>query len=137
MLATRIGQDIGMRTLIYRSLALWLIGYPEAALADSNRAIADAREIGQAATLMGALNYTSLVYIHCGEYAAAKAGADEVVLLADQKGSTFWKAMGIMNQGCVLALTGMPSDAVRTIMSGMTAGDQRQLECIYRHTCLI
>jgi hypothetical protein len=74
-----------MRTLLYRSLALWLLGYPEAALADSNRAIAAAREIGQAATLMPALNYTCLVYIHCGEYAVAKAGADEVVLLADQK----------------------------------------------------
>jgi predicted ATPase len=121
VLATRIGQDLGIRTLLYRSLDLWLIGCPEAALADADRAISYAREIGQAATLMPALDYTSLVYIHCGHYAAAKAGADEVVLLADLKGSTFWKAMGIMNQGCVSALTGMASDAVRTIISGITA----------------
>ena len=33
---------------------LWRrLGYPEAALADSDRALADAREIGQAATLTG------------------------------------------------------------------------------------
>ena len=31
-LATRFGQDAGVATLCYRSLALWLLGYPEAAL---------------------------------------------------------------------------------------------------------
>ena len=51
-LATRFGQDVGVAILSYRSLALWLLGYPEAALADADRALKDAREIGQAATLM-------------------------------------------------------------------------------------
>ena len=39
----------------YRSWALWMLGYPEAALADSDQAIKEAREIGHAATLMHAL----------------------------------------------------------------------------------
>jgi hypothetical protein len=34
---------------------LWLLGYPEAALADIDYALTDAREIGQVATLMYAL----------------------------------------------------------------------------------
>jgi len=33
-------------------VGIWFLGYPEAALADSDQAIRDAREIGQAATLM-------------------------------------------------------------------------------------
>ena len=45
--------------LVYRSLALWLLGYPEAALARRRAALKDAREIGQAATLMYALVLTS------------------------------------------------------------------------------
>jgi len=49
-LATRFGQDIRMAVLSYRSQALWLLGYPEAALADTKNALGDAREIGQAAT---------------------------------------------------------------------------------------
>ena len=120
-LATRFGQDAGVAILSYRSLALWFLGYPDAALADSDRNISDAREIGQAATLMASLDYTTLTLIHCGKYALANARADEVVALADEKGSTFWKAMGIMNQGCVLALTGKASDAVHSITSGITA----------------
>ena len=56
-LATRFGQDVGVAILSYRSLALWMLGYPEAALADAEHALKDAREIGQAATLMYALVY--------------------------------------------------------------------------------
>ena len=33
----------------------------------------------------------------------------------------FWKAFGMSNQGCVLALTGKASDAVQMITSGITA----------------
>ena len=57
----------------YRSLALWMLGYPEAALADADHALKDAREIGQAATLMYALAITSLTHILCGNYATANA----------------------------------------------------------------
>ena len=38
---------------------MWLLGYPEAALADADQALKDAREIGQAATLMYALYHAS------------------------------------------------------------------------------
>ena len=62
-LATRFGQDAGVAILCYRSLALWLLGYPEAALADTDQALRDAREIGQAATLMYALAHAPLTHI--------------------------------------------------------------------------
>jgi hypothetical protein len=59
LLATRFGQDSRVAILSFRSLGLWLLGYPEAALADTNHAIKDAREIGQAAALMFALAHGS------------------------------------------------------------------------------
>ena len=52
-----------MAILSYRSWALWLLGYPEAALADAEHALNDAREIGQAATLMYALTISSWTLI--------------------------------------------------------------------------
>jgi len=45
----------------------------------------------------------------------------KVVALADEKGTLFWKAFGMMNQGCILALTGKASDAVQTLTSATTA----------------
>ena len=38
-LATRFGQDIQVAILSYRSLALWLLGFPEAALKDAENAV--------------------------------------------------------------------------------------------------
>jgi hypothetical protein len=58
-LATRFGQDLGVVILTNRSTALWGLGYPESARIDLERALGDAREIGQAATLMYALSTAS------------------------------------------------------------------------------
>jgi predicted ATPase len=121
LLATRFGQDNRVAVFSYRSLALWFLGYPEAALADSNQALKDAREIGQAATLMYALPHSSLTHILRGNYATANAEANEVVALADEKGALLWKGAGTMFQGCALAMTDKASDAVHMITSGMTA----------------
>ena len=51
-LAALFGQDNKMAALTFRSWALWLLGYPDAALADAEHALKHAREIGQAGTLM-------------------------------------------------------------------------------------
>jgi predicted ATPase len=121
-LAIQLGQDVGVAILSFRSLALWLLGYPEAALADLTQTLTHAREIGQAATLMYALNHTTMfVHIPCGRYAAAKAAIDEVTALADEKGALFWKALATMNQANVLAMTGKASDAAQMFASGMAA----------------
>jgi len=120
-LATRFGQDVRVATLSYRSWALWMLGYPEAALADADYAIKDAREIGQAATLMFALGVSSLAHIFCGNYSVANAKRDEVVALADEKGAPFMKAAAMVVRGCLLALTGKAADAVHMIISGITA----------------
>ena len=105
-LATQFGQDVRVAILSYRSLALWMLGYAEAALVDAEHALKDAREIGQATPLMYALNNASMTYSLCRNHAAANAQADELVTLADEKGALFWKAWGMSEQGCALALTG-------------------------------
>jgi predicted ATPase len=81
----------------------------------------DAREIGQAATLMFALNTASFSHFLCGNYATTNSLIDEVIPLAEQKGTLFWKVFGMMNRGCVLALTGKAAEAVQMITSGLAA----------------
>jgi predicted ATPase/class 3 adenylate cyclase len=120
-LATRFGQDVGIASLCYRSFALWLLGYPEAACRDIERALRDAREIGHAATLMYAIGHAQLPHVYCGNYATANALADELVALASEKDASIWKAFGILNQGLLFALTGAAVDAVQRLESGLTA----------------
>ena len=120
-LATGTGQDAGVSILCQRSMALWLLGYPDAALADAKRALQEARDIGQATTLMFALFWTSLAQICCGNFATATKEHDELIALADEKGSLFWKAYCTSIQGCLFALTGKASDAVQAINAGIAA----------------
>src|SRR5262249_21952390 len=84
-LATRFGKDIGVVVLSYRSWTLWLLGYPQAALADSEHALKYARQIGQAATLMYALAHAARTYLWTGNYATANTLVGEVAALADEK----------------------------------------------------
>ena len=109
------------RALSWKSLASWLLGYPEAALADAARALKVARETGHSATLMYVLNWSIWTHIHCGNYSAASVLIDEYIPLKDQIGPMFWGGWGTMQRGCVLALTGKASDAVQTITSGIAA----------------
>jgi predicted ATPase len=120
-LATRFGVDTRVAALSYRSWALWLLGYPEAALRDADDAIRNARELGQAATLMYALERAPKLYTLCGNHAAAAAQAQELVALAEDKGSPYWKALGVTNEGYILALAGRASDAIEMLISGITA----------------
>ena len=102
-------------------MALWLLGYPEAALADTNHALKDARGIGQAATLMYALMMAAMIHAFCRRYAAANAQVDEFFALADETGASYWRAMGILVRGLLSALTGRASNAVQMITSGIAA----------------
>jgi predicted ATPase len=97
-----------------------MLGYPEAALADAHNALSHAREIGQAATLMYAVIVSSLTHIHRGNYVVANAQLDEFVALADEKGASFWLALGMIHRGCSLALTGDAADAVNMITSALS-----------------
>ncbi len=123
--ASAVGGAIwpGCRVVIwlYRAIASWLLGYPDAALADTNQALADTRAIGQAGTLMFALLHASLIDMLCRDYAATSAATDELAVLAEQKGALFWKALGLSMQGCMCAMTGKAADAVTMITSGIAA----------------
>ena len=120
-LAARFGQDVRVAALSYRSWALWMIGYPDAARGDASCAIKEAREIGQAATLMYALIHACVIHIECGNYSAANEQVIELVSLAEKKGAQFWKALGLSVQGCLLVLAGKPVDAIQMITSSITA----------------
>ena len=91
-LATRFGQDAGVAILclsVVGSVVAWL----SRGRARGRRARAQgcARDRPSCHVDVCAV-LTRLTHIFCGNYAAANAHADELVALADEKGSLFWKA---------------------------------------------
>jgi predicted ATPase len=121
-ITTRSGRDVGVTLLSVRSGCLWMLGYPEASRRYGERAVNEARKIGQAATLMYALWWASWFHMYYGAYAEAQSLLDELATLADEKDVTlFWKATEIAFRGALFAETGNASEAVRAITSGMTS----------------
>ena len=119
-LATRFGQDVRVSSLFYRSWALWMLGYPEAALADAEHMLGDVRELGQAGSLMQALFAAAFPYVFLGNYAAADALVDELTALVEEKRAVLFKAGAVLNRGWILAVTGKAAEAVDTINAGLT-----------------
>jgi class 3 adenylate cyclase/predicted ATPase len=119
-LATRFGQDVGVVILSFRSWTVWALGYPDAAKADIECALKNAREIGHAPTLMYSLYFAPWTAILRGDYVEANARAEELIALGDQKRATFWKEGGIIIRGCILTLTGQAEAAIQTINRAMT-----------------
>ena len=120
LLATRFGQDVGVVILSWQSWTVWVLGYPEAALADVELAVKNAREIGHAPTLIYALFFASFTHAFCGNYATARALSYELVALAGEKGASFWEAQAMSYRGCLSALTGEAADAVHMITSALS-----------------
>jgi DNA-binding response OmpR family regulator/predicted ATPase/ABC-type transport system involved in cytochrome c biogenesis ATPase subunit len=136
-LATRFGQDVGVVVLSYRAWTLWLLGHPEAALADTDRALADARALGQAATLMYALAHATRTYFWVGDYAGGGRFVEEVIALAEEKGASAWKAFGMMHRGSLLAMTGDIEQATQMMQTGLSAwqstGSTLWMPCYLSH----
>jgi class 3 adenylate cyclase/predicted ATPase len=121
--ATRYGgEDPVVASSFFRSKALWILGYTEAALVVVQQALTNARASGHAASQFWALS-SSFFFVdsYCGNCTAATARVDELVALADEKGAALWKAFGMLGRGWLLSQTGRASDAVQMIVSGINA----------------
>jgi class 3 adenylate cyclase/predicted ATPase len=110
-LAARFAVDFGISALLYRGLAVWLLGYPEAALKDANEGLKGARELGQAGPLMHSLYHSALPPMLCRELPSVEERARELAALAHEKSASFWSAEAELIRGWVLYVTGQASKA--------------------------
>jgi class 3 adenylate cyclase/predicted ATPase len=116
-LATRFSQDIGVSALAFRSWTLWHLGYPEAALTDVEKLLAQARDL-QVPTLIYALFHVAVPEILCGKLAEAEGHIGELMALVEKHGLLFWKSLGLFLQGWCLADSGRGVEAARTLHAG-------------------
>jgi predicted ATPase len=120
-LALQFGHDHKTTALSFRSRTLWMLGFPEAAAIDADNAIKHAREINHAATLLNALYLTTFALILRGNCAAAAAQIDELMELANEKASSFWRAEALPQRGLLIAEAGRAFDGAQLITSGIAA----------------
>jgi len=99
------------------SIASWMLGYPDTALAEAEDALTDARAMGHATPLIFTLGFADLTYMLCGNFPAARECIRELGAVADEKGSLFWKTVALSIEARHLAVTGNSAKALPTFIS--------------------
>ena len=95
-LAFQYGTDPRTVCLLYETLALWVLGYPEQALQKSREALARAEEGAHqhSLSLAAALNWTGLLHQLRGEAEVTYERAVAGIALAQQCGFPDWEMIG-------------------------------------------
>ena len=95
-LAFQYGTDPRTVCLLYETLALWVLGYPEQALQKSREALARAEEGAHqhSLSLAAALNWTGLLHQLRGEAEVTHERAAAGIALAQQCGFPDWEMIG-------------------------------------------
>jgi len=113
------GVEARVSALCFRSQSLWMLGYPQAALADAVEAMSRSRAIGHAVTLINTLCLSGRTNILCGNYSIARAELTEGIALSGEKRAIFWNAQATASLGIVSTLVGDATDAVKMISAGI------------------
>ena len=107
--------------LSYVAWVLWLLGYPDQALARSQEALTLAQEQQHPYSLVHALGFAAGLHQFRREKAAAQARAEAAIILATEQGFPFWGEMGTMRRGWALAAQGHGEEGIAQIQQGLAA----------------
>jgi predicted ATPase len=117
----RTGQDPGVACRAYAALTLWLLGYPEQALAHLHEALALAQALSHPPSLAFARCWVATVSQLCRDVPAVHAHAEAAVTLATEQGFPLWIAHGTPVRGWALALQGQGEEGMAQVRQGIAA----------------
>jgi predicted ATPase len=119
--AFRMGQDPGVACRAYAARALWLLGYPDQALARVLDALALAHELSHSYSLAFARCMAAYIYQFCRDVPAVHEQADAAVALATAQGFPQWATLGTIFRGWALAMQGQGEAGIAQIRQGIAA----------------
>jgi len=115
------GQDPGVACQAFGAVALWLLGYPDRALAASREAASRAHELGQPSSQALALHFAAMVRQCRRDVPGARACAELALAIAADQGMSFWQAGGTILRGWALAEAGDRAEGIALLRQGLDA----------------
>jgi predicted ATPase len=111
------GVDFRHPGLAFRAICSWLMGYPDTALSNCKKAVADARDSGHPITLLITLLLAAIMQIQCGRCDEATTAAEEIEALATEKELAFLLLGAKMVRRAVATLEGSATAVLEMIAS--------------------
>jgi predicted ATPase len=119
--AFRMGQDPGVSCRAFAAMTLWLLGYPEQALAHLHEALALAHELSHPFSLAFARCWVATVYQVRRDVLATCEHAEACVRLATAQGFPLWAATGTILRGWAQAMQGQGEEGLTQVRQGIAA----------------
>jgi tetratricopeptide (TPR) repeat protein len=117
----RVGQDPGVACRALAAQTLWLLGYPEQALARLHEALALAHELSHPYSLAFARVWAPIVLQFCRDVSAVHEQAEAAVTLSTEQGFTVWTAWGTSLRGWALAMQDQDEENVVQVRQGIAS----------------
>jgi TOMM system kinase/cyclase fusion protein len=117
----RIGQDPGVGCRAYAARTLWLLGYPDQALARLHDALALAQELSHPFSLAFARCYVAIVSQYRRDVPAVHEHAEAAVALSAEQGFPQWATQGTIFRGWALAMQGQGEEGLAQVRQGIAA----------------
>ena len=116
-----MGQDPGVACRGHAALTLWLLGYPEQALARLHEALALAHELSHPYSLACAQCWAAFVSQFRRDVPAVHEHAEAAVVLSTEQGFPLWAALGTILRGWALAMQGQGEEGMAQVRQGIAA----------------
>jgi predicted ATPase len=114
------GQDPGVACRAFGAVALWLLGFPDRALRESDAAVRLSHELAEPSTQALALHFAAMLRQCRREPVPTRILADQQIAIAADQGFSFWKAGGSVLLGWGMATEGDPTGVDR-LREGLAA----------------
>ncbi|MGT2460346.1 AAA family ATPase (plasmid) [Cupriavidus basilensis] len=115
------GLDPGVLGLALVAVDLWLLGYPEQALARSQAALALAQTLSHPPASAIALIYATELHLLRREAPQTRELADATLALATEHGFPFWLTWGTILSGWALTEQGRTAEGIEKMQQGLSA----------------
>jgi predicted ATPase len=119
----RFGLDRRNNALITSSRALWMLGFPEQALAAAHDVVAEARELNHAASLCVALHWMTSVSLWAGDLGMAEELIETLLERAETYSLAAFHDLAVGWNGALTLRRGRPEDAIRLFRTSLESLD--------------
>jgi predicted ATPase len=115
------GHDPGMCCHVHAALALWLLGYPDQAVASSQAALVLAQQLAHPLSLGIALIWAAMIHHLRREAPLTQTHAEAALAIATDQGFPLQLAQAMALRGWVLAAGGQGEEGITQIQQGLAA----------------
>src|SRR5262249_19124739 len=102
-LALAYGSDPVVTCLVWLSVTLWALGYPDQAVVRIDEAVSLARDLAHPFTLCWVIDFAAGIHLLRGETEATSTWAREGIDLAAEQSFPLWYGLGVIYKTCAEA----------------------------------